>query len=227
MIRTTDQSPSGNIAASNGSAMDDLLSRSWWMLALRGVIAVLFGVLALMWPGITLLSLVLLFAAYALLSGTVSVAGAVINRKIDKQWWMILLLGLVSIVAGIFAVTNPGLTALALVLLMGANAVVVGVLDIVVAARLRKTRGNEWLLILTGVVSVVFGVLVLLFPGAGALALVWLISTYAIFTGILLLALAFRAQVWAKKSRRSAPLSGGQPMTEGSAATGPAAMGKH
>src|SRR3954471_17174084 len=99
MIRTTDQSPSGNIAASNGSAMDELLSRSWWMLALRGVLAVLFGVLALMWPGITLLSLALLFAAYALLSGTVSVAGAVMNRKMDKQWWMILLLGLVSIVA--------------------------------------------------------------------------------------------------------------------------------
>jgi uncharacterized membrane protein HdeD (DUF308 family) len=184
--------------------MDELLARSWWMLALRGVIALLFGILALMWPGITLLWLVLLFAAYALLSGVVSVAGAVTNRKVDKQWWMILLLGLVGIAAGILAVVYPGLTALALVLLMGANAVVTGVLDIAVAARLRKARRNEWLLILTGVVSIVFGVLVLLFPGAGALALVWLISTYAIFIGILLLALAFRAQVWAKKSTRSA-----------------------
>jgi uncharacterized membrane protein HdeD (DUF308 family) len=227
MTRATDQSPSGNIAASSGSAMDNLLARSWWMLALRGAIAVLFGILALMWPGITLLWLVVLFAAYALLSGVVSVAGAVTNRKIDKQWWMILLLGLIGIVAAIFAVIYPGLTALALVLVMGANAVVTGVLDIGVAVRLRKTKRNEWLLILTGVISVAFGVLVLLFPGAGALALVWLTSTYAIFTGILLLALAFRAQVWAKKSTVSPSFSGGQPMTEGSAATGPAAMGKH
>ena len=224
MIAATDQSSRGNIAA---GSMDDLLGRSWWMLALRGVIALLFGILALMWPGITLLWLVFLFAAYALLTGVVSVAGAVTNRKADKQWWMILLLGLVGIAAGLLAVIYPGLTALALVLLMGANAVVTGVLDIAVAVRLRKAIRNEWLLILTGVVSIVFGVLVLLFPGAGALALVWLISTYAIFTGILLLALAFRAQVWAKKSTRSASYSGGQPMTEGSAATGPRIMGKH
>jgi uncharacterized membrane protein HdeD (DUF308 family) len=98
----------------------------------------------------------------------------------------------------VIAILSPGLTALALVLVMGANALIVGVLDIAAAIRLRKVIQGEWLLILAGIASVVFGVLVLLFPGAGALALVWLISVYAIVTGVLLLALAFRARAWAR-----------------------------
>ena len=105
---------------------------------------------------------------------------------------MILLFGLVSIGAGVISVIHPALTALALVLLMGAYALVTGVLEIVMGVRLRKTIRNEWLLILTGIVSLVFGVMVLLFPGAGALAMVWLIGFYATFTGVLLLMLAFR-----------------------------------
>jgi uncharacterized membrane protein HdeD (DUF308 family) len=178
--------------------MNELLLQSWWMLALRGAIAVLFGVLAVLWPGITLLWLAALFAAYALIGGAVSIIGAVKNRKSDEEWWLILLLGLVSLGAGVIAVLHPGLTALVLVLIMGANALVTGVLDIAVAIRLRKVIRGEWLLILAGIVSIVFGVLVFLFPGAGALALVWLISVYAIVTGVLLLALAFRARTWVR-----------------------------
>ena len=178
--------------------MKELLSQSWWMLALRGVIALLFGVLALAWPGLTLLWLVVLFAAYALLVGVVSVIGAVRHRSSDGKWWLILLLGLVSIGAGVIAILSPDLTALVLVLVMGANALITGVLDIASAIRLRKAIQGEWLLILAGIASVVFGVLVLLFPGAGALALVWLISVYAIVTGVLLLVLAFRARAWAR-----------------------------
>ena len=178
--------------------MNELLLRSWWMLALRGAIALLFGVLAVLWPGITLLWLAALFAAYALIGGAVSVIGAVKNRESDEEWWLILLLGLVSLGAGVIAVLHPGLTALVLVLIMGANALVIGVLDIAVAIRLRKVIRGEWLLILAGIGSIVFGVLVFLFPGAGALALVWLISVYAVVTGVLLLALAFRARMWAR-----------------------------
>jgi uncharacterized membrane protein HdeD (DUF308 family) len=181
--------------------MDELLLRSWWMLALRGVIALLFGVLALVWPGLTLLWLVALFAAYALLGGAASVIGAVRHRQSDEKWWLILLLGLVSIGAGVSAILLPGLIALVLVLVMGANALVTGVLDIAVAIRLRKAIRGEWLLILSGIISIVFGVLVFLFPGAGALALVWLISVHAIFTGALLLALAFRVRAWARTVR--------------------------
>jgi uncharacterized membrane protein HdeD (DUF308 family) len=172
--------------------MNDFLQKSWWMLALRGVAALLFGILAILWPSITLLVLVALFAAYALITAGASIYAAVRNRKTDSGWWMVLLLGLVAFAAGVLALIYPAITALVLVLLMGANALVTGVLDIAVAVRLRKTISNEWLLILSGAVSVIFGVLVILFPGAGALAMVWLVSFYAVFTGVLLLALALR-----------------------------------
>jgi uncharacterized membrane protein HdeD (DUF308 family) len=179
--------------------MKELLARSWWMLALQGLVALLFGVLAVLWPGLTLLWLVALFAAYAIISGGAALYGAVKNRTMDTGWWLILLLGLVSVAAGVLAIFYPGLTALALVLLMGANALITGVLQIVVAIRLRKMVNNEWLLVLIGAASIVFGVLVLVFPGAGALALVWLISFYAVLSGILLLSLAFRVKGWGSK----------------------------
>ena len=179
--------------------MKELLARSWWMLALQGFVAVLFGVLALLWPGLTLLWLVALFAAYAIISGAVAVYGAVTNRTMDKGWWLILLLGLVSVVAGVLAIFYPDLTALALVLLMGVNALFTGALQIAVAIRVRKSVRNEWLLVLAGIASIVFGGLVLAFPGAGALALVWFVSFYAVLSGVLLLSLALRVKGWRSK----------------------------
>lgn len=176
--------------------MDDLLRHSWWMLALQGVLAITFGVLALLWPGATLLVLVALFAAWALISGVASMVAAVKHRNADNGWWLVLLLGIVSIAAGVIAVLNPGITIFVLVLLMGVNALVTGVLQIVMAIRLRKAIEREWLLALAGTVAVIFGVLVFLFPAAGAFALVWLVSFYAMLTGMLLLALAFRARKW-------------------------------
>lgn len=178
--------------------MNQMLSQSWWMLALRGAVAVVFGILAIAWPGLTLLWLVALFAAYALIAGAVSTYAAVKNRRSDEDWWLVLLLGLVSIGAGVVAVLHPDLTALVLVLVMGANALLTGVLDIAIAIRLRRVIRGEWLLILAGIVSIVFGVMVFLFPAAGALALVWLISFYAVLTGVLLLAAAFRARSWGR-----------------------------
>lgn len=172
--------------------MNELLSKFWWMLGLRGVIGIVFGVLALMWPNLTLLALIVLFAAYGLLTGAVAVIAAIKNRKSDDDWWLPLLLGTASVGVGIIAIVHPGLTAIILVLLMGANALVIGVLDIVTAIRLRKVMRTEWMLILGGIASIVFGALVFLFPAAGALALVWMIALYAIVTGVLLLAVAFR-----------------------------------
>ena len=186
-------------------SMDELLSKAWWMLALRGVIALLFGILAFLLPGLTLLWLVALFTAYALITGIVSIYGSVKNRQYDREWWLILLLGLVSVAAGIIAIIHPALTALVLVLVMGANALVTGVLDIAVAIRLRKAIEGEWLLVLAGLASIVFGILVFMFPGAGALALVWLISAYAIASGILLLILAFKAHGWKRRVTAPAP----------------------
>ena len=181
--------------------MEDLLKRSWWVLALRGALALAFGILAVLWPGATLLVLVALFAAWMLIAGAAATFASLRNKRSDKAWWLELLLGLVSFTAGVIAVLNPGMTILVLVLLMGANALVTGVLEIVMAVRLRKTIEGEWLLALAGTVSIVFGVLVLLFPDAGALAMVWLVSFYAVFTGTLLLTLAFRARKWSAQPR--------------------------
>lgn len=178
--------------------MNDSLMQSWWVLALRGAIAILFGVLAFMWPGLTLLMLVGLFAAFALLSGVTSAMGAVKNRQHDDNWWLLLILALVGIGAGVIAIIHPALTALVLVLVMGANALITGVLDIVAAIRLRKTIQGEWMLVLSGIASIAFGVLVFLFPQAGALAMVWLISAYAVLTGALLLGAAFRLRASTK-----------------------------
>jgi uncharacterized membrane protein HdeD (DUF308 family) len=183
--------------------MGDLIKRSWWMLALRGALAVAFGVLAVLWPDATLLLLVALFAAWMLLSGAAATYASLKYRRADKAWWLVLLLGLVSFAAGVIAVLDPHMTILALVLLMGANALVTGALEIVMAVRLRKVIEREWLLALAGAVSVAFGVLVVLFPAAGALALVWLVSFYAVVTGALLLTLAFRARNWSAQGRSS------------------------
>lgn len=179
--------------------MNGTLMRSWWMLALRGVIAIAFGVLAILFPVLTLGWLVALFTAFALLSGAVWIFGAARNRKTDEQWWVLLLLGLASVGAGTVAALHPALTLLVLILLIGANALVTGVLDIVVAVRMRKQIEGEWLLIASGVASMVFGVVVFLFPvGIGGLAIVWMISLYAIVTGTLMLALAWRVRAWAR-----------------------------
>jgi uncharacterized membrane protein HdeD (DUF308 family) len=179
--------------------MEQLLSRTWWVLALRGAVALLFGILALVWPSITLLVLVSLFAAFALLVGAVIVVGALRNRSMDRGWWLMMILGVVSLAVGTVAIVQPGATLFALVLLMAVNALLTGVLDIALAIRLRKRIEHEWLLILAGALSIVFGVLIVMFPPAGALALAFFVSFYAIATGVLLLALAFRARRWQKR----------------------------
>lgn len=171
-----------------------MLMRSWWILALRGAAGVLFGVLAFAMPDVTLLSLIALFAIYAVLAGTVAAAGALRNRRRADDWWILLLLGLVGIAAGVLAALRPALTALALVIVIGVNALITGILEIALAINLRKFIEGEWLLILSAVTSIAFGLLILAYPGAGALALVWMVGAYALLTGALYLALAWRAR---------------------------------
>jgi uncharacterized membrane protein HdeD (DUF308 family) len=179
--------------------MTETLLRSWWLLGLRGAIAVLFGVAAILWPAITLITLAALFTAFALLAGAVWMFGAVRHRKADQRWWVMLLLGMFSVAAGVAAALQPALTTVALILLIGANALVSGVLDIVVALRVRKYMHGELLLVLSGAASIAFGLVVLMFPtGAGALALAWLTGCYALVSGALLLALAFQVRAWAR-----------------------------
>lgn len=184
--------------------MDDGWAKAWWVCGLRGLIAISLGVLALMWPGITLMGLVALFAAFALATGIVSVAGAVRNRHTSADWGLILLIGFVSIGAGILAIDHPAITALALVLLMGLNAIATGVLDILFAIELGRNWREEWPIVLSSLASIVFGALVVLFPSAGALALVWLLAVYAIVTGALFLSFAPRAWMRARQARAAA-----------------------
>jgi uncharacterized membrane protein HdeD (DUF308 family) len=180
-------------------AMTETLLRSWWLLGLRGAIAMLFGVAAILWPAITLITLAALFTVFALLAGAVWMFGAVRHRKADQRWWVMLLLGMFSVAAGVAAALHPALTTVALILLIGANALVSGVLDIVVALRVRKYMQGELLLLLSGAASIAFGLVVLMFPtGAGALALAWLTGCYALVSGALLLALAFQVRAWAR-----------------------------
>lgn len=185
-----------------------MLMRSWWILALRGAAGVLFGVLAFAMPDVTLLSLIALFAIYAVLAGTVALAGALRNRRSANDWWILLLLGLAGTAAGVLAALRPALTALALVIVIGVNALITGILEIALAINLRKFIEGEWLLILSAVTSIAFGLLILAYPGAGALALVWMIGAYALLTGTLYLALALRARRRAGGDGASARING-------------------
>lgn len=166
-------------------------TRNWWTLALRGLLAVIFGVLAFVWPGITLLSLVFLFGAYAIVDGVFAIVAGV-RRREQKRWWLLFIQGILGVIAGILAFTLPGMTALILLGLIAGWALFSGVLEIVAAIQMRKYITGEWLLALSGIASVLFGVLLLLNPAAGALAVVWIIGVYAVLFGVLLLALGFK-----------------------------------
>jgi uncharacterized membrane protein HdeD (DUF308 family) len=167
-------------------------ARHWWLVLLRGIAAIVFGVLAFAWPGMTLLTLIILYGAYALVDGVLSLAAAMADRGGAVPRWWLAVAGLLGIAAGLLTFFWPGVTALVLITFVGVWALVRGVFEIVDAIRLRKQIDNEWLLILAGILSVLFGLAVLVAPGAGALALVWLIGAYAIVFGILMVALSFR-----------------------------------
>jgi uncharacterized membrane protein HdeD (DUF308 family) len=170
----------------------DTFRLNWWLLALRGLIAVVFGVLAFMWPGATLLTLVWLFGAFALVNGILSLILAAKTPKGYPKVGSLILGGLLGILAGVLTFIMPGITALGLLILIAAWAIVTGVMEIVAAVRLRKIITNEWLLVLAGIASVAFGFILLFQPGVGALALIWWIAAWAVVFGILLMILAFR-----------------------------------
>ena len=172
--------------------MLEAMQRGWWLLVLRGVCALLFGVLTFVWPGITLVTLVLLFGAYALVNGIFTLLVAARAPRGTPGVGTLLLLGLLGVAAGVLTFFYPGITALSLLLVIAWWAIVTGVFEIVVAVKLRKQLSNEWFLVLSGAISVVFGVLLIAMPGAGALSIIWLIGAYAILFGVLLLALAMK-----------------------------------
>jgi uncharacterized membrane protein HdeD (DUF308 family) len=168
------------------------MSRTWWVFLIRGIAAILFGIAAFLWPGLTIAVLVLLFGAYALVDGIFAIIAGISARKEVERWWMMIIVGVAGIATGVLTFLWPGITALVLLYIIAAWAIVTGIFQIAAAIRLRREIEGEWWLILGGIASVIFGVLLVIMPGAGALASVWIIGIYAVFFGILMIVLAFR-----------------------------------
>lgn len=168
------------------------LAQNWWAIVLRGVCAVIFGVFAFVWPGITLTALVLLYGAYALVEGVLAVVSAVARRRPGGFPWGLLVAGLAGIGAGIVTFLWPGVTALVLLYFIAVWAIVRGVFEIIAAVQLRQEIENEWLLGLSGLLSVVLGFFLVMAPGAGILAVLWWVGATAIVFGVLTIALGFR-----------------------------------
>lgn len=168
------------------------LSRYWWMLALRGVFAIIFGVLALLMPGLALATLVLLFGAYSVVDGVGAIITGFNSRASNSHWWVTLLEGVAGVIIGILTFIWPGVTALTLLYLIAAWAIITGVFEIYAAIQLRKQIENELWLGLSGLLSIVFGIILIVSPGTGALAVITIIAAYAIIFGIVMIVLAFR-----------------------------------
>ena len=172
--------------------MFNLMTQNWWAVALRGLVAVLFGIAAFVWPGITLWALVAIFGAYALVDGIFAVIEAFRRDVVGERWWALLFEGFVGIAIGILTFTWPGLTAMGLLYLIAFWAIVTGVFEVITAIRLRHEIRGEWMMALIGVLSVAFGFLLVAFPLAGALSVILIIGAFAFATGALMIALAFK-----------------------------------
>jgi uncharacterized membrane protein HdeD (DUF308 family) len=168
------------------------LTKCWWLLLLRGIAGIIFGILAFVWPGLTLLTLVILYGAFALVDGVLTLVAAFTGSAKPVLTWWLVVVGLLGIGAGVVTFAWPVITAVVLVLIIGAWALVHGIFEIIGAIQLRKEIDNEWWLILSGAISVVFGLILLFAPGAGALGLIWAIAAYSIAFGILFIGLALR-----------------------------------
>jgi uncharacterized membrane protein HdeD (DUF308 family) len=167
--------------------MSAFMSRFWWVLVLRGLAAILLGIFAFTWPHETIAALVLAFGAVALVDGALAMGMAIAGRKLTPNWWILLLQGLVGIGIGVLTLVQPAITAVALLICIAAWAMGMGVLQVIVAVKLRNAISGEWWLALGGIAGVVFGILVMRHPAAGALAVLALIGGYALVAGVMLM----------------------------------------
>jgi uncharacterized membrane protein HdeD (DUF308 family) len=177
------------------------LRQNWWTLALRGVIAIIFGICAFLWPLATALAFVILLAAFAFVEGVFALIGSVSWGLTGSQRLLLVVLGLLGLGVGVTAVMYPGITAVVIVALVAWWAILSGAIQFVVAIEMRKVIENDWLLVLGALLSILFGVLLLWRPWAGVLTLSWLFGIYALLYGIMMLGLAFRV-----KSLKALPL---------------------
>jgi uncharacterized membrane protein HdeD (DUF308 family) len=183
------------------------LADNWWVLPIRGLLAILFAVFTFANPGITLASLILLFGAYAFFDGVMHLIAAV--RSGGGEWWALLLAGILSIGTGLVAIFYPGLTAVTLVYFIAFWSITSGASEIIAAIRLRKEIEGEWLLALAGLLSLIFGIFVAMAPGAGALGLVMVIAGYAFVAGLVLIGLGFKLRAFGNNLRNMSRAAGG------------------
>lgn len=169
-----------------------VMAANWWVVLLRGIAAILFGIVALVWPGLTVLALLWVFGAYAVFDGVMAVVTAFQRRASDEQWWAWALEGALSIAIGLMAIFWTGATALAFIIWMAIWGVVAGIFRIVAAIRLRREIEGEWTLGLSGLLLIFWGVLMAVLPAAGLLSIAWLIGTFAILIGVVLVFLSLR-----------------------------------
>jgi uncharacterized membrane protein HdeD (DUF308 family) len=173
--------------------MAQILKKNWWLVVLRGVVAIIFGILTFIWPGPTLAALVILFGVYAFVDGLFAIASGVTGSSLSgSSRWLLVLEGLAGVIVGLITFFYPGITAVGLLYAIGAWAIVTGIFEVVAAIQLRKEISDEWLLIFGGILSVALGVLVFIYPGASALSILWLIGIYAVVSGAATVALGFR-----------------------------------
>jgi uncharacterized membrane protein HdeD (DUF308 family) len=170
------------------------VSRIWWALALRGALAVIFGLVALFSSRTTLLALIYVFGIFAVLNGLVALVTAVRAGEAHRRWVWLAVMGLFGVAAGIVSFVWPGITALAFVYLIAAWAIITGVAEITFALSWPDTLAHPWLAAISGALSVLFGILLAVWPRAGVLTLVWLLGVYAILYGLTLLYYAYRLQ---------------------------------
>jgi uncharacterized membrane protein HdeD (DUF308 family) len=178
--------------------MGTLLARNWWATVIRGMISILFGLAVFAFPGISLLGLIVLFGIFSIVSGFFALM-SLKSLPGNESTWMVLLEGITGIAVGIIALSWSGLTGVVLLYLIATWVIVSGIFEVITAVRLRRQIDNEWLLSLAGVASVIFGILLIAWPTAGAFALLWVIGTYAIFFGVLLVALGLRLRNWKQR----------------------------
>ena len=178
-------------AAPAGELILPILAKYWWLILLRGIAAIVFGILAFIWPGITLLTLILFYGAFALVDGVLALAHAIMGGNVGSRWWLALV-GVAGIAAGLVTFFMPGLTALVLLFFIAGWAIALGVFQIIGAIRLRKEIDNEWLIGLSGALSILIGIILLAAPGPAILGLIWLIASCSIVFGIMLVMEAFK-----------------------------------
>ena len=182
----------------------DVLSRFWWMTLVRGVLWLLFGLAVVAQPAASLVTLVVLFGVFALADGIGNIVSAIGRQEADNRW-VLALIGLSGIGAGVLTLFNPGVTALALLFYVAVWAIATGLLQFVAAIRLRHEIKGEFWLALSGLVSIAFGVYLMARPGEGVLSVIWLIGIYALALGIILIALALRARGFVRRAMDSVP----------------------